>query len=124
MVDSANVNSEFTADLASFISDTLSTSLPEMDRNEPTFDLFQELDSDISELCVDDVTISGSPSPSYSSTTSTPAMKAAVIRPERKSFVTPYKPRKKCDCKKCLMPKCGACYNCLNKRKTRSVYST
>ena len=122
--DSATVNSEFTADLASFISDTLSTSLLDMDTNETSFDLVEELDSDTSELNVDDVVMSGLPRPSSSSPFSAPAVKAAVVRPIRKSFVTPYKPKKKCDCEKCLMPKCGACYNCLNKRKTRLVYFT
>ena len=78
----------------------------------------------VSELYVDDGAMSGSPRPSSSSTFSPPAMKAAVTRPIRKSFVPPYKGKKKCDCEKCLMPKCGACYNCLNKRKTRLVYST
>ena len=44
--DSTTVPSEFTSDLANFISETLSTTLIDMDTNETSFDLVEELNSD------------------------------------------------------------------------------
>ena len=115
-VDVNSADSEFTEGVANFIGDALSTPIPIVDPNDDGFVLTEELiNAYYDSYLADDGT--ADPSDFSSSISSSP--KVAQTRPAKKTFVTPYNSKKNCGCDRCLMPKCGSCYNCLNKRKTR-----
>ena len=106
--------------MANFISEALSTSIPLVDPNDNTFHPTEDVLNSYYEsfLADNNDSIADSVPVDFSSSIS-PGPNVAKTVSARKSFVTPYIARKNCGCDKCLMPKCGSCYNCLNKRKTR-----
>ena len=118
--DANSVDNEFTEGLANFISEALATSIPLVDPNDNTFHPTEDVINAYYESFLADNNDSMADSvPVDFSSSISPSLNVAETLSSRKSFVTPYISKKNCSCDKCLMPKCGSCYNCLNKRKTR-----
>ena len=118
--DANSVDNEFTEGLANFISEALATSIPLVDPNDNTFHPTEdELNAHYESFLADNNDSMADSVPADFSSSISPSLNVAETVSSRKSFVTPYISKKNCSCDKCLMPKCGSCYNCLNKRKTR-----